>query len=82
MTRFSDGIIHSQGDEFAGAQYGLTRVHEAEGHADLALSMAQEALKIYDLKKLVQFVKIAPVPQALGRIIFQETPCVFRFASF
>ena len=32
----------------AHAQYGLARVHEAEGCADLALPLAQEALKIYE----------------------------------
>jgi tetratricopeptide (TPR) repeat protein len=32
----------------AQAQYGLARVHEAEGRADLALPLAQEALKIYE----------------------------------
>jgi tetratricopeptide (TPR) repeat protein len=32
----------------AEAQYGLALVNEAEGHADLALPLAQEALKIYE----------------------------------
>jgi tetratricopeptide (TPR) repeat protein len=32
----------------AHAQYGLARVHEAEGRADLALPLAQEALKIFE----------------------------------
>jgi len=32
----------------AQAQYGLARVHEAEGRAELALPLAQEALKIYE----------------------------------
>jgi tetratricopeptide (TPR) repeat protein len=32
----------------AGAQYGLACVWEAEGRADLALPLAQEALKIYE----------------------------------
>jgi tetratricopeptide (TPR) repeat protein len=32
----------------AQAQYGLARVWEAEGRADLALPLAQEALKIYE----------------------------------
>jgi tetratricopeptide (TPR) repeat protein len=32
----------------AHAQYGLARVNEAEGRADLALPLAQEALKIYE----------------------------------
>jgi len=32
----------------AQAQYGLARVYEAEGRADLALPLAQEALKIYE----------------------------------
>jgi tetratricopeptide (TPR) repeat protein len=35
-------------DLIAHAQYGLARVHEAEGHADLALPLAQDALKIYE----------------------------------
>jgi len=35
-------------DLIAHAQYGLARVHEAEGRADLALPLAQEALKIYE----------------------------------
>jgi uncharacterized protein HemY len=29
-------------------QYGLARVHEAEGHTDLALPLAKEALAIYE----------------------------------
>jgi tetratricopeptide (TPR) repeat protein len=32
----------------AEAQYGLARAHEAEGRADLALPLAQEALAIYE----------------------------------
>jgi tetratricopeptide (TPR) repeat protein len=32
----------------AGAQYGLASVHAGEGHTDLALPLAQEALKIYE----------------------------------
>jgi tetratricopeptide (TPR) repeat protein len=35
-------------DSIAHAQYGLARVWEAEGRADLALPLAQEALKIYE----------------------------------
>ena len=32
----------------AQARYGLARVYHAEGRADLALPLAQEALKIYE----------------------------------
>lgn len=39
-------IGHVEGS--ACAQYGLACVHEAEGHTDLALPLAQEALKIYE----------------------------------
>ncbi len=56
----------------AEAQYGLARVHEAEGRADLALPLAQEALKIYerlqhrDLAEVREWVerlrKVAPPP--------------------
>jgi uncharacterized protein HemY len=35
-------------DLIAQAQYGPARVHEAEGRADLALPLAQDALKIYE----------------------------------
>ena len=35
-------------DLIADVQYGLARVHEAEGHVDLALPLAQEALKIFE----------------------------------
>lgn len=35
-------------DLIAEIHYGLARVHEAEGRADLALPLAQEALKIYE----------------------------------
>jgi tetratricopeptide (TPR) repeat protein len=39
-----NGLITSAAD----AQYGLARLHEAQGRADLALPQAQEALKIYE----------------------------------
>jgi tetratricopeptide (TPR) repeat protein len=35
-------------DYIAKSYFGLARVHEAEGRADLALPLAQEALKIYE----------------------------------
>lgn len=35
-------------DEIARIKKGLARVHEAEGHADLALPLAQDAIKIYE----------------------------------
>jgi Tetratricopeptide repeat len=35
-------------DLIANSKFGLARVHEAEGRADLALPLAQEALKIYE----------------------------------
>lgn len=34
-------------DSFGHSQYGLARVHEADGRTDLALPLAQDALKIY-----------------------------------
>lgn len=44
------GVMREVGrqDEIARMLYGLARVHEAEGRADLALPLAQDALKIYE----------------------------------
>ncbi|MDO9301609.1 MAG: tetratricopeptide repeat protein [Anaerolineales bacterium] len=49
---FEQSLSFAQGvgrlDLVADAQYGLARVDEAKGHADLALPLAQSALKIYE----------------------------------
>jgi tetratricopeptide (TPR) repeat protein len=52
-------------DLIADAQYGLARVHEAEGRADLALPLAQEALKIYER---LQHMDLAEVREFIQRI--------------
>jgi len=49
----------------ADAQYGLARVNEAEGRADLALPLAQDALKIY---KRLQHRKLAAARELVERL--------------
>jgi tetratricopeptide (TPR) repeat protein len=46
-------------------QYGLANVQEAEGHADLALPLAQEALKIY---KRLQHGNLAEIQQLVEKL--------------
>jgi hypothetical protein len=40
--------IVGRDDLLAQSEYGLSRVHEAEERSDLALPLAQDALKIYE----------------------------------
>jgi tetratricopeptide (TPR) repeat protein len=49
----------------AGAQYGLARVEEAEGRVDLALPLAQEALRIYER---LQHKDLAEVRELVERL--------------
>jgi tetratricopeptide (TPR) repeat protein len=50
-------------------QYGLALVHEAEGHADLALPLAQEALKIYEK---MQRGNLAEIQKLVEKLIKAE----------
>jgi len=52
-------------DLIADAQYGLARMHQAEGRADLALPLAQEALKIYER---LQHKDLAEVRELVERL--------------
>jgi tetratricopeptide (TPR) repeat protein len=49
----------------ADSQHGLARVHEAEGRADLALPLAQDALKIYER---LQHKDLAEVRELVERL--------------
>jgi tetratricopeptide (TPR) repeat protein len=53
----------------ARAQYGLACVEEAEGHADLALPLAQEALKIYGRLQYKDLVKARELVERLKKAI-------------
>ncbi len=53
-------------DLIADAQYGLARVHQAEGRADLALLLAQSALKIYE-RLPRDTPETAPIPAGAER---------------
>jgi tetratricopeptide (TPR) repeat protein len=53
-------------DLIAQSQFGLARVHEAEGRADSALPLAQEALKIY---KRLQHRDLAKVRELVDRLV-------------
>jgi tetratricopeptide (TPR) repeat protein len=51
----------------ADAQYGLARVHEAEQNLDLALPLAQDALKIFERLRLVDVVKVRELVEMLEK---------------
>jgi tetratricopeptide (TPR) repeat protein len=53
------------------AQYGLARVWEAEGRADLALPLAQEALEIYER---LQHRHLAAARELVERLRGQQPP--------
>ena len=55
-------------DSIAQAQYGLARVHEAEGRADLALPLAQDALKIYERLQHRDLAEARELVERLQRI--------------
>ena len=50
----------------AKAKYGLARVHEAERRADLALPLAQEALKIYERLQHKDLAEVREFCQRIG----------------
>jgi tetratricopeptide (TPR) repeat protein len=49
-------------------QYGLAYVQEAEGHADLALPLAQEALKIYERLQHGDLAKVQKLVEKLTKV--------------
>lgn len=51
----------------AQAQYGLARVHEAEEHPDLALPLAQEALKIFERLRISDVAKVRELMERLEK---------------
>ncbi|MBI4675541.1 MAG: tetratricopeptide repeat protein [Chloroflexi bacterium] len=53
-------------DEIARMKYGLSHVHEAEGRADLALPLAQEALKIYERLQHRDLAEVRELVERLG----------------
>jgi len=54
-------------DLTADAQFNLARVHEAEGRADLALPLAQEALKIYERLQHKDLVEVKQLVERLSK---------------
>jgi tetratricopeptide (TPR) repeat protein len=52
-------------DLIANARYGLARVNEAEGHADLALPLAESALKIYERLQYKDLAKVRELTERL-----------------
>jgi len=55
-------------EKVAEAQYGLTRVHEAEGHPDLALPLALEALAIYERLRHKDVAEVRALVERLKRM--------------
>ncbi len=49
-------------------QFGLAYVQEAEGHADLALPLAQEALKIYERLQHGDLAKVQKLVEKLTKV--------------
>jgi tetratricopeptide (TPR) repeat protein len=54
-------------DMAAEAQYGIARVYEAEGHADLALPLAQETLKIYEQLRHGKLTEVRELVERLSK---------------
>jgi uncharacterized protein HemY len=51
----------------AQAQYGLARVHEAEEHLHLALSLAREALKIFERLRVSEVANVRELVEGLEK---------------
>ena len=49
-------------------QFGLAYVQEAEGHSDLALPLAQEALKIYERLQHGDLAKVQKLVEKLTKV--------------
>jgi hypothetical protein len=64
-------------DLFAQVQYRLACTHEAEGRVDLALPLAQEALKIYERLQHKDLAEVRELVERLKKVVggqWAETP--------